>query len=71
MTAEINAKRADRAAAEREYGRCWDTSELQRDFTVVGFGAPFVVVVRKADNVKGSMKFQHGPPRLYFQFSAA
>lgn len=47
----------------------WTTEELQRDFTVIGFQAPFVVVVRKTDNVKGSLEFQHSP-RIYFNFVA-
>lgn len=45
----------------------WNTEELQRDFTVVGFMAPFVVVIRKADCVKGTLEFVHSP-RVYFNF---
>src|SRR5262245_50574568 len=45
----------------------WDTTELQRDFRVVGFLAPYVVVVRKSDGVKGVMQFTHNP-RVYFGF---
>jgi hypothetical protein len=48
----------------------WDTAELQRDFTVVGFAAPYVVVVRKSDNVKGVLEFTHSP-RVYFNFEVA
>lgn len=48
-------------------GQTWDTQQLQEDFTVVGFAAPFVVVVRKADGVKGSLEFKHSP-RIYFGF---
>jgi hypothetical protein len=40
---------------------------LQRDFTVVGFAAPYVVVVRKSDGVKGTLEFTHRP-RVYFDF---
>jgi len=47
----------------------WTTEELQRDFVVLSFQAPFVVVVRKADNVKGSLEFTHSP-RKYFNFHA-
>ena len=43
----------------------WDTEELQRDFTVLGFQAPYVVVIRKSDGKKGSLQFTHSP-RLYF-----
>ena len=45
----------------------WTTEELQRDFTVVSFAAPFVVVVRKADGVRGTLQFNHNP-RIYFGF---
>jgi hypothetical protein len=34
---------------------------------VLGFMAPFVVVRRKSDNVKGSMEFCHSP-RFYYNF---
>ena len=47
----------------------WTTEELQRDFTVLSFAAPFVVVWRKADGVHGSMEFTHSP-RFYFNFVA-
>lgn len=66
---EINAKPKDRAALEALYGRVWDTSELS-EFVIIGFMAPFIVVQRKSDGVKGSLEFQHGPPRLYFNFVA-
>jgi len=58
----------DRATLERQYGQVWDTSELQRDFSVEGFGAPFVVVRRKSDGQRGSLQFQH-QPRFYFDFT--
>jgi hypothetical protein len=47
----------------------WDTAELQRDFEVEGFCAPFVVVRRKSDGVRGSLQFNHNP-RVYFGFTA-
>jgi hypothetical protein len=47
----------------------WTTEELREQFTVEGFQAPFVVVVRKADNVRGSLCFTHRP-RLYFGFAS-
>lgn len=64
---EINADPNGRAALEAEYGQVWDTAELARDFIVVGFLAPFVVVERKSDGVMGSVEFQH-QPRFYFNF---
>jgi hypothetical protein len=48
---------------------CWSTEELQRDFEVVGFMAPFVVVIRRRDGARGSMEFNHSP-RVYFNFEA-
>ena len=46
----------------------WTTEQLGREFTVHGFMAPFVVVTRKADGVKGSMTFTN-MPRFYFDFT--
>lgn len=45
----------------------WNTAELQRDYEVIGFLAPFVVVKRKSDGVKGTLQFTH-MPRAYFGF---
>jgi hypothetical protein len=45
----------------------WDTDQLREEFEVIGFAAPFVVVRRLADGVKGSMEFTHNP-RFYFNF---
>lgn len=45
----------------------WTTDELRAQFDVRGFAAPFVVVTRKADGVKGVLTFQHHP-RFYFAF---
>ena len=45
----------------------WTTEELQRDFIVRSFLAPFVFVTRRADNVRGSLEFTHSP-RWYFDF---
>lgn len=57
----------NRKELEEKYGKVWNTEELSKEFSVKGFGAPFVVVVRLSDNVKGSMEFQHSP-RFYFDF---
>lgn len=67
---EINAEPGSRATLEAQHGAVWTTEELSRDFEVTGFLAPFVVVRRKKDGVKGSLEFQH-QPRLYFNFSPA
>lgn len=40
-------------------GQCqtWTTAELQEDFKVLGFAAPYVVVQRKSDGKKGTLQF--------------
>jgi hypothetical protein len=48
-------------------GQTWDTAELQRDFEVLGFSAPFVVVKRRSDGQRGVLEFKHSP-RVYFDF---
>jgi hypothetical protein len=55
---------ADLAA---DSGQRWTTDELQRDFEVLGFAAPFVVVRRRSDGQRGSLEFTH-QPRVYFGF---
>ncbi len=65
---EINAQPGSREALEAQRGEVWSTEELSRDFEVLGFMAPFVVVRRKSDGKKGSVEFQHHP-RFYFGFS--
>ncbi len=68
MVSAINADPGGRADLESKHGQVWDTSEMQRDFKVLGFMAPFIGVIRKSDGVKGSLKFQHRP-RFYYGFS--
>lgn len=63
----INVISRDQEDLEKLYGKVWDTEELKRDFEVLGFLAPFVFVIRKTDNQKGSLTFQH-LPRFYFGF---
>jgi hypothetical protein len=46
----------------------WNTAQLQENFSVIGFSAPYVVVIRKSDGVKGTLEFIHAP-RVYFGFS--
>lgn len=52
---------------QERYGRVWTSDELREEFEVIGFGAPFVVVKRKADGKKGSLEFCH-MPRFYFNW---
>lgn len=67
MVDEINSQASERAEMEAKHGQVWNTDELQRDFEVEGFMAPFVVVRRKSDGVRGSLLFQHWP-RYYYEF---
>jgi hypothetical protein len=43
----------------------WNTAELQRDFEVLGYQAPFVVARHKETGELGSLEFTQNP-RLYF-----
>ena len=67
MVNAINANPGSREALETEHGQVWDTQELQRDFQVLSFAAPLVIVKRKSDGQHGAILFQHNP-RFYFQF---
>jgi len=69
MTPAINAEEAERAALVAKYGPVYTLDEVQKEFEITGFMAPFVGVTRKVDGVKGSMMFQHRP-RYYFDFTA-
>lgn len=68
--AEINAESCERAALEARYGQVWDTRELARNFIVIGFMSPYVVVQRKDTGEKGSLEFQPSP-RYYHSFKKA
>jgi hypothetical protein len=66
LCAMINGNPQTREAIQAHLGQAWDTGELTRDFEVIGFMAPLVVVRCRATGQMGSLFFQHGPPRLYF-----
>jgi hypothetical protein len=65
--AELNAESGTRKEFESRYGQVWDTAQLSEDFEVIGFMAPFCVVRRKSDGIKGSIEFCHSP-RFYFNW---
>lgn len=69
LVEKINASPLDREGLEAVHGKgnVWDTEELQRDFAVRSFLAPFTMVVRKSDGKQGTLMFQHSP-RFYFSF---
>lgn len=62
---ELATARHDAIGAIDRGEQVWDTDELRQDFEVVGFMAPFVVVQRRSDGVRGTLKFNHSP-RIYF-----
>jgi hypothetical protein len=51
----IHAHDTDNAPA----GPTWDTQAMQRDFEPIGFSAPFIVVRRRSDGVRGAMLAHH------------
>lgn len=64
---ELNRTAGSRPQLEARYGHIWAPQELVRDFEVIGFAAPYVVVHRRSDGKMGSLEFQHHP-RFYFNF---
>jgi len=60
----------EREELEKAFGKVWSTTELTTEYSVEGFMAPYVVVTRKEDSVRGSLEFQHHP-RYYFNFKEA
>jgi hypothetical protein len=62
-------KAVARAQLEAQYGEVLDTSQMQAKYSVEGFAAPYVVVTRKEDGVRGSLAFTHSP-RFYHTFCA-
>jgi hypothetical protein len=69
LQALINSEAAEREGLEGLHGQVWDTDQLKVDFKVLSFAAPFIVAIRKADGIKGSLVFQHSP-RLYWGFAS-
>lgn len=63
----LNVAADERAPLTERYGRVWDTKQLGTEYEVIGFLAPYVVVVRRTDGRKGSLQFQH-QPRYYFNW---
>lgn len=66
-TVESDDVIAEQQRLEARYGQIWDAAQLAKDFDVLGFMAPYVVVRRRSDGRKGSLEFQH-LPRFYFNF---
>ena len=64
-TVESHDPNTERKRLEAVNGQVWDTAQLSNDIQVLGFAAPYVVVMRKSDGRKGSLEFQRHP-RFYF-----
>jgi hypothetical protein len=62
---ETGQPQAGLALAQDASERTRTTAELQDEFEVLSFAAPFVVVRRRSDGVLGSLEFTHSP-RVYF-----
>jgi hypothetical protein len=66
----INAAPKGRIEMEALQGTVWDDHALRREFRVGGAIPPFMLVVRRADRVTGSVLYQE-TPRLYWDFQPA
>lgn len=67
MVEEINRNPDERKSLEEKHGKVWDTKEVQEDFRVISFLAPFVQVIEKLTGKGGTLLFQDSP-RYYFSF---
>lgn len=56
------------AGIKNHFPDACNTDELQEQYTVNGFMAPFISCTRKSDGKKGMMEFLHNP-RIYFDFT--
>lgn len=57
-----------RRELEALHGRVWDTAEIAREFIITAIVYPHVVVRRKDNDVVGILRYQQGPPLLYYDF---
>lgn len=57
----------ERARLLMQWPEAWDSDEFRVIFWVLGFAAPFVMVIRRSDGVFGWAMFQD-EPRFYFGF---
>ena len=68
LIVQINAEPGSSEALENEDGQIWDDTKCRGRFDVLGFGAPLVVVRRKADGAAGIACSCSTSPRFYFNF---
>lgn len=69
LVTSINSQPEEREKLEGVYGKedVFDTDEVGEKFEITSFLAPFAIVRRKSDGVKGILMFQD-TPRFYFNF---
>ena len=67
MVNEINNNPIERKALESKHGQVWDTNQLQEDFEVHSFLAPFVMATNKKTDETGLLSFQNRP-RFYYDW---
>jgi hypothetical protein len=56
-----------RKELEARHGQVWDSYTLARDFEIEAFTETCIVVVRRSDGVRGTVRFQWYP-RFYWKF---
>ena len=66
---ESSEEEQERQRLENTHGKgnVYNTEELRTQFEVIGFMAPFCIVLNRKTGEKGTFMFQHSP-RLYFGF---
>ncbi len=57
----------ERRELEEKYGKVWTTKEVQEDFTIHAFSAPYVSATHKESGKRGVLVFQDRP-RFYFDW---
>jgi len=66
----MSVEEAVRKELEATYDDVMTTEQAVEAYEFQSFLAPFAVVVRRSDNVKGFLSFNHRP-RFYFNFTPA
>lgn len=58
-----------REELEALYGRVWTVQDVAREFVITAIIDHTVVVrLKEGDHAVGTLKYQEGPPCLYFDF---
>lgn len=69
LTAGICAQSKSRMELEQDYGEVWTRKELLDRFDIIGTVDPCLIVIRKDDQLHGTLFYQD-EPNYYFGFSA-